>query len=178
MIIDCHGHYTTAPKPLQDFRDAQVEALDDATLLATLTGPNISDDQIRDSLEGAQLKLQRERGSDLTIFSPRASAMAHHIGDEAVSLRWSQICNDLIARVVSLYPDNFVGVCQLPQSPGVPPAHSARELERCVNELGFIGCNLNPDPSGGWWTSPRSRTRPGIRSTRRWSSWTCRRWCT
>ena len=154
MIIDCHGHYTTAPKPLQDFRDAQVEALDDATLLATLTGPNISDDQIRDSLEGAQLKLQRERGSDLTIFSPRASAMAHHIGDEAVSLRWSQICNDLIARVVDLYPDNFVGVCQLPQSPGVPPAHSARELERCVNELGFIGCNLNPDPSGGWWTSP------------------------
>ena len=154
MIIDCHGHYTTAPEPLQDFRDAQIKALDDATLLATLTGPNISDDQIRDSLEGAQLKLQRERGSDLTIFSPRASAMAHHIGDEAVSLRWSQICNDLIARVVSLYPDNFVGVCQLPQSPGVPPAHSARELERCVNELGFIGCNLNPDPSGGWWTSP------------------------
>ena len=154
MIIDCHGHYTTAPGPLQDFRDAQIKALDDASLLASLTGPNISDDQIRDSLEGAQLKLQRERGSDLTIFSPRASAMAHHIGDEAVSLKWSQICNDLIARVVDLYPDNFVGVCQLPQSPGVPPAHSARELERCVNELGFIGSNLNPDPSGGWWTSP------------------------
>jgi len=154
MIIDCHGHYTTAPGPLQDFRDQQIAALDDATLLATLTRPDISDDQIRDSLEGAQLKLQRERGSDLTIFSPRASAMAHHIGDEATSLLWSQVCNDLIYRVCQLYPDNFVGVCQLPQSPGVPPAHSARELERCVTELGFIGCNLNPDPSGGWWTSP------------------------
>jgi len=23
-----------------------------------------------------------------------------------------------------------------------------------VNELGFVGCNLNPDPSGGHWTSP------------------------
>ena len=23
-----------------------------------------------------------------------------------------------------------------------------------MNELGFIGCNLNPDPSGGYWTSP------------------------
>ena len=22
MIIDCHGHYTTAPKQLQDYRDA------------------------------------------------------------------------------------------------------------------------------------------------------------
>ena len=80
--------------------------------------------------------------------------MAHHIGDEAVSLRWSQICNDLIARVVGLYPDNFIGVCQLPQSPGADLKASIAELERCVNELGFIGCNLNPDPSGGWWTSP------------------------
>jgi 4-oxalmesaconate hydratase len=45
-------------------------------------------------------------------------------------------------------------VCQLPQSPGVPPANCIEELERCVNELGFIGCNLNPDPSGGYWTDP------------------------
>ena len=28
------------------------------------------------------------------------------------------------------------------------------ELERCINELDFVGCNLNPDPSGGWWTDP------------------------
>ena len=21
MIIDCHGHYTTAPKPLRDYRE-------------------------------------------------------------------------------------------------------------------------------------------------------------
>jgi 4-oxalmesaconate hydratase len=28
------------------------------------------------------------------------------------------------------------------------------ELERCVNELGFVGLNLNPDPSGGMWTGP------------------------
>src|SRR6202034_3318430 len=73
---------------------------------------------------------------------------------EATSLEWSQINNDLIARVVGLYPKNFVGVCMLPQSPGVAPAHSARELERCIKELGFIGANLNPDPSGGYWTSP------------------------
>jgi 4-oxalmesaconate hydratase len=154
MIIDCHGHYTTAPGPLQAFRDQQIKGIDDPQLLASLARPDISDQQIRDSLEGAQLKLQRERGSDLTIFSPRASAMAHHIGDESISLEWTRVCNDLIYRVVQLYPDNFVGVCQLPQSPGVEPGHSARELERCVKELGFIGCNLNPDPSGGWWTSP------------------------
>jgi 4-oxalmesaconate hydratase len=90
----------------------------------------------------------------MTVFSPRASTMAHHVGDEAVSQAWTRACNDLIARVVALYPESFIGVCQLPQSPGVPIAHSIAELERCVNELGFIGCNLNPDPSGGHWTAP------------------------
>ena len=53
-----------------------------------------------------------------------------------------------------LFPQNFVGVCQLPQTPGDPLANCIDELERCVNELGFIGCNLNPDPSGGRWTAP------------------------
>jgi 4-oxalmesaconate hydratase len=153
MIIDCHGHYTTAPPSLQQFRDAQLAAWKGAGG-TPLADPAISDDEIRGSLEKAQLKLQRERGTDVTIFSPRASAMGHHLGDEAVSLRWSRLCNDLIHRVCGLYPRNFVGVCQLPQSPGVAAARSAAELERCVRELGFIGCNLNPDPSGGHWNAP------------------------
>ena len=151
MIIDCHGHYTTAPAPLQAFRDGQIAALKgaDAPALAA-----ISDDEIRASLEGAQLKFQRERGTDLTIFSPRASAMGHHIGNGETSLTWTRACNDLIARVVGLYPENFVGVCQLPQSPGESLDAVVSELERSVTELGFIGCNLNPDPSGGRWTAP------------------------
>ena len=154
MIIDCHGHYTTAPKALQDYRDAQIAALKDPAQPPYDATINISDDQIRESLEGAQLKLQRERGTDVTIFSPRASAMAHHIGTANTSADWSRHCNDLIHRVCALYPSNFVGVCQLPQSPGVPPENVIEELVRCVNELGFIGCNLNPDPSGGYWTAP------------------------
>jgi 4-oxalmesaconate hydratase len=154
LIVDCHGHYTTAPKQLIDFRDAQIAALKDGSPAPSPESIEISDDEIRASLENAQLKLQRERGSDLTVFSPRASGMGHHIGNEATSAAWSRACNDLIARVCELYPENFVGVCQLPQSPGVPPANSVAELERCVNELGFIGCNLNPDPSGGYWDSP------------------------
>ena len=154
MIIDCHGHYTTAPAELQKFREAQISGLKDPVLTPSASSLHISDDQIRESLEKAQLKLQRERGTDLTIFSPRASAMAHHIGNESTSLEWSRVCNDLIKRVCGLYPENFVGVCQLPQSPGVAPVNSAAELERCVRDLGFIGCNLNPDPSGGHWNSP------------------------
>jgi len=57
----------------------------------------------------------------------------------------------LIKRVVDLYPETFVGVGQLPQSPGADLTETIKEMERCVNELGFIGVNLNPDPSGGQW---------------------------
>jgi 4-oxalmesaconate hydratase len=147
VIIDCHGHYTTAPAALWEWRKRQVAGRDPGPL-------EVSDDEIRDTLEKNQLRIQRERGTDLTFFSPRAGSMEHHVGDARTSEAWSRQCNDMIHRVCSLYPANFVPVCQLPQSPGVPPENCVPELERCVRELGFIGCNLNPDPSGGWWQSP------------------------
>src|SRR6187200_1466558 len=139
MIIDCHGHYTTAPKQLQDYRDAQIAALKNPGGSATKGVLNISDDELRESVQ-PQLNFQRERGTDVTIFSPRASAMAHHIGDAQTSLDWSRHCNDLIHRVCGLFPENFVGVCQLPQTPSDVLANCISELERCVNEFGFIGC--------------------------------------
>jgi 4-oxalmesaconate hydratase len=154
MIIDCHGHYTTAPKPLEAFRQQQIAGLKDTSLRPSVANLKITDDEIRQSLESAQLKFQRERGTDVTIFSPRASAMAHHIGDRDTSALWARACNDLIHRVCLLYPQNFIGVCQLPQVPGIAPENCIAELERCVSELGFVGCNLNPDPSGGHWREP------------------------
>ena len=152
MIIDCHGHYTTAPAAHTAWRQEQVAAWEAGD--STPAYPRISDDEIRETIEGSQLRLMDERGIDVTLFSPRASAMAHHVGDSAVSQEWTRRCNDLVARVTALYPDRFVGVCQLPQSPGAPIEDSIAELRRCVQELGFVGCNLNPDPSGGYWTSP------------------------
>jgi len=154
MIIDCHGHYTTAPAALEAWRKRQVAALDGQAKGPTRAELVIADDEIRLSLENAQLKMQRERGTDVTFFSPRASFMAHHIGDAAVSAEWAAICNELVHRVCTFYPDNFVGVCMLPQSPGVRPETCIGELERCIDEYGFIGCNLNPDPSGGHWREP------------------------
>lgn len=152
MIIDCHGHFTTAPETHNLWRQAQLHAFDAHEPLTSY--PLISDDEIAATIEGNQLRLLKERGVDMTIFSPRASAMGHHLGNESVSRAWSSACNDLIARVVRLFPESFFGVCQLPQSPGVPIERSLDELERCVVELGFVGLNLNPDPSGGSWNAP------------------------
>ena len=153
MIIDIHGHYTTEPKALHQFRDKQLAGLADPARRPSGTELGITDDMLRESV-APQLKLQRDRGSDLTIFSPRAAGMAHHVGSEETGLEWTIVSNDLIHRVCSLLPDNFAAVGQLPQHPGVSPKNCIPELRRIVEQLGFVAVNLNPDPSGGYWTDP------------------------
>jgi 4-oxalmesaconate hydratase len=153
MVIDIHGHYTTEPQALHQFRDKQLAGLADPARWPMTTDLGITDELLRQSV-APQLKLQKERGSDLTLFSPRAAGMAHHVGTEAVSMQWTTVSNDLIHRICTLLPDNFAAVGQLPQFPGAPPKNCIPELERIVNELGFVGVNLNPDPSGGYWTGP------------------------
>ena len=95
MIIDCHGHYTTAPDAHTLWREAQLAAYGAGEPFPPY--PTITDDEIVETIETNQLRLLRERGADLTLFSPRASAMEHHVGDESVSLAWSSACNDLIS---------------------------------------------------------------------------------
>lgn len=152
MIIDCHGHYTVLPKGHEEFRKAQIAAFDEG--LPPPVYPEISDEEVMQTIADNQLKLIEERGADLTIFSPRASAMAPHIGDQAVSKAWAEACNNLIYRVTQLFPETFIGVCMLPQNPNSDLSASVDELHRCVEELGFVGCNLNPDPGGGHFDHP------------------------
>ncbi|MFT4084986.1 MAG: amidohydrolase family protein [Nocardioides sp.] len=152
MIVDCHGHFTTVPTAHTEWRRTQLAAWESG--LTPPPYPEIGDDEIAAALAPRQLAMMDERGIDVTLFSPQASAQGHHLGDAEVSLEWARRCNDLVHRATRLFPGRFVGVCQLPQSPGTSLENSVAELRRCVEELGFVGCNLNPDPSGGSWDSP------------------------
>jgi 4-oxalmesaconate hydratase len=74
MIIDCHGHYTVLPKAHDAWREQQKAAFRAGQPAPPY--PVITDDEIRETIEANQLRLIKERGADMTIFSPRASAMA------------------------------------------------------------------------------------------------------
>jgi 4-oxalmesaconate hydratase len=154
MIIDIHGHYTTAPPALEAWRKLQITAIGEPARAPAVSTLKISDDDIRETIETNQLKQMKQRGSDLTIFSPRASFMAHHIGDFQVSATWAAICNELCHRVSQLYPAHFIPAAKIPQSPGVHPETCLPELVKCIEQYGAVAINLNPDPSGGHWMSP------------------------
>ena len=61
MVIDCHGHYTTAPKEIQTFREAQLSALARGQAAPRRDSIDISDDQLRESVQ-PQLEFQTARG--------------------------------------------------------------------------------------------------------------------
>ena len=47
MIIDCHGHYTTAPKALETWRNRQIAGIKDPAQAPKVAELKIGDDELR-----------------------------------------------------------------------------------------------------------------------------------
>ncbi|MDR2379138.1 MAG: amidohydrolase [Bifidobacteriaceae bacterium] len=143
MIVDVHAHYTMAPPELLAYRGTQ---------LAQLNKPRrkpltLSDERVEQSLAGLFAAMDA-REVDVLAFSPRAAGMGHDLGSEAVSRAWTEVCNDLVAQACALAPTRLIPVCQLPQSPGAPITGLLEEVDRRA-AMGFAGCLVNPDVTGG-----------------------------
>jgi predicted TIM-barrel fold metal-dependent hydrolase len=136
MIIDVHAH-VSAPPELYAFQ---------ANLLASRAGKalKLDDEKVEKGLK-SHLKFLEEAKTDMQLLSPRPYTMMHHEPEKIVQA-YIRACNDLIAQQVRMHPNTFKGVAGLPQSVGIPIKNVIPELERCVKELGFVGCLINPDP--------------------------------
>ena len=154
VIIDCHGHYTTAPAAHTAWREQQVAAWEAGTTPPAY--PSISDDEIRETIEA------QPAAADGRAGHRRHAVLAACLGDGAARRR-RRGEPGVVAPVQRPRPPGrrpstrgasspVAASCRSP--PGADLEASVAELRRCVEELGFVGCNLNPDPSGGFWTSP------------------------
>jgi 4-oxalmesaconate hydratase len=111
--------------------------------------PKIADEAVRKVAEEI-VGIMDSVGTDLQFISPRPYLQMHSVKPVRVTELWTRHCNDIIARVVAMFPDRFRGVAGLPQFMHESPAERCvAELERCVNQLGFVGCLINPDPTEG-----------------------------
>jgi OH-DDVA meta-cleavage compound hydrolase len=150
MRIDAHAH-VSAPQALWAYK---------ATLLAARgthgrgqLQKSLSDDAIREAangtLEGAphgHLDYIAHLGTDMQLMSPRPFQLMHSESPGIIVQWFNEECNNIIHRQCKLFPDKFVGVAGLPQVAGEDLKRAIAELERCVKQLGFKGCLLNPDP--------------------------------
>ncbi len=147
MIIDCHAH-VSAPPQLWAYK---------AALLAHRGAHGkgrlkITDDDIRTALNTPEiahlghLPLLKELGTSRQLVSPRPFQTMHSERPTKLVHWFIEACNNVIHRQCEMYPETFAGVAGLPQCAGEPIEDALPELERCVKELGFVGCLLNPDP--------------------------------
>ncbi len=148
MIIDAHAHIT-APDSLWVWKAGLVSHRG----AHGRGNPAVSDDEMRAALNapvfGATSHLQqlKEAGTGLQLISPRPYQMMHSEKPSKLVHWFCEEANNMIAQQCRLYPDTFVGVGGLPQAWGETPRDWVGELERCVKELGMVGCLVNPDPS-------------------------------
>ena len=60
LIIDVHGHYTTAPKALEEWRNQQIAGIADPAQMPKAADLKISDDELRETIETNQLAKMKE----------------------------------------------------------------------------------------------------------------------
>lgn len=80
-----------------------------------------------------------ENGIGLMILSLNAPTV-QAIPDTRAACELALRANDFLAQQVAKRPDRFRGFAALPMQ---DPDRAARELERCVKELGFVGALVN-----------------------------------
>lgn len=147
MIIDCHAH-VSAPTELWAYK---------ATILSHRGAHgrgriNVTDEEIlaaankKEMAPHGHLDMMTNVGTDLQLLSPRPFQLMHSQKPERLVHWFNEECNNIIHRQAKLLPDKFIGIAGLPQCAGRPIDEALPELERCVTELGFKGCLLNPDP--------------------------------
>lgn len=147
MIIDCHAH-VSAPAELWAYK-ASIISHRGAHGRGKV---NVTDEQIRHAVEEHKeafphphLHYIDKVGTNMQLISPRPFQLMH--SEEAKLVQWFQEeVNNIIYRETQLYPDRFIGIAGIPTAAGEPLDMAIAELERCVNELGFKGTLLNPDP--------------------------------
>jgi predicted TIM-barrel fold metal-dependent hydrolase len=155
MIIDIHGH-VSAPQGLYAYKSG---------LLASRGshgkgGPRFTDEQIEAALNAksvfgdSHLEQLKTHGTDVQLLSPRPFQLMHSERPAKIVQWFHEMCHEVIAHQVRLHPGLFRGVAGLPQVAGLPVEIVLPELERCVKELGFVGCLLNPDPYENSGTEP------------------------
>ena len=90
-------------------------------------------------IHGQRLELMDKYGIETMILSLNAPAV-QAIPGVARAVEIAQRANDALAEECARRPDRFKGFAALPLQ---DPEAAARELERCVTQLGFVGALVN-----------------------------------
>lgn len=153
-VLDVHGHVTVpraANVPL-------VYMLGSNTPMgrsgAGMSTSGVGEEEFRAAASG-HVSYMDERNIDVQVIGPRPFLMLGWMQPHLLP-GWIGYINDLIHQQCEFFPDRFLGAAALPQLSDAPDlANCIPELDRCVQEYGFVAAYVSPDPAG-------RRTTPGM----------------
>ncbi len=148
MIIDTHSHLVAPP----GINDAWT-AMEGAGVYGGRRKTPLSDQELIDAADG-QISLMDEVGTDMQLTSPRPYILKHSHKPGEIVCWWIQNLNDAVAVQTTARPQRLRGIGALPQLSGEPITGVFDELDRCINDLNFVGVLLNPDPGEGNGLTP------------------------
>jgi 4-oxalmesaconate hydratase len=151
VIIDVHAHLVT-PLSILGIR-AALQVSGGQHSLEWIKQNHLSPDDLTKAVEN-NIAIMNKVGTDMQFLSPRPFSLMHSHQRVADVKTWVSLQNDLIHANIEKYPTRFRGIAALPQANGHPIEIVFDELNRCINELGFVGVLVNPDPSEGLGNSP------------------------
>jgi hypothetical protein len=94
-------------------------------------------------LDEGRIAAMDDAGIDVQILS-YATPSAERL-EPVLAKELTRQANDTLAAAVSKHPDRFFGFATLPM---LDPVAAARELERAVRDLGFVGAMINGNVNG------------------------------
>ncbi len=152
MIIDAHAHLVT-PMSVQGIR-TYIQVSGGQHTPNWLRSRYLSQSDL-DAAVRRNIATMDQVGTDMQLLSPRPFTLMHSHPRPADVLSWVQLQNDLISDNAERHPTRLKGVAGLPQVAGRPIEIAFEEIDRCIDELGFVGVLVNPDPFEGQGGSPR-----------------------
>jgi predicted TIM-barrel fold metal-dependent hydrolase len=150
MIIDIHAR-VAAPVEFYEYFRGFINVSGPAG--RAMTHFPLSDERLEETLKGHLAEVAAV-GTDLQCIAAESSAIPSAERRAALVMNITRQLNDMVARCVKLHPDRFVGIGSLPLSLSIRPRDCAEEMERCIDELGFVGFQINPDPGEGLAETP------------------------
>ncbi|MET8877499.1 amidohydrolase family protein, partial [Nocardia sp. NPDC004604] len=148
MIIDSHAHLVAPPS----FQAAWT-MMEAAGPYSGRTPMHCTPDELIEWAD-KQIALMDEVGTDVQLTSARPYTLKHSHKPGKLVEWWVQNNNDAVHIQAQARPDRIKGVAALPQQAGEPVSVVFEELSRCIDDLGFVGVLLNPDPGEGNGLTP------------------------
>jgi aminocarboxymuconate-semialdehyde decarboxylase len=142
FVIDIHAH-VAIPELLEVTRGHQVNssippgtpekllALSKKWAAKNLRKMNDFAERLRD---------MDKTGVDIQVLTSTILRTCTYWADPETGLKWDRFINERIAETVTKAPARFVGLGSVPLQ---APELAAKELERCMNELGLLGVQIS-----------------------------------